>query len=115
MRNYKELSKIYEKKFLNYIISRSKKINYKWGMEYEDLVSDGILKLVELYHDDTHTPDRKAMASLVNFYNDIERDQSRDIHPMSIDELVYTIEETSSDFEEAYGIMKKSKEEVEDV
>jgi hypothetical protein len=88
MRNYTDLCELYDRKFLNYIINRSKKINHKWNIDYEDLVGEGLLKLVEVYHRNKDTPDIQVMTSLVHLYNDINEKQKTAIHPMSLAEFV---------------------------
>jgi hypothetical protein len=75
MKNYDELAAVYDTKFLNYIISRSKALSAGWNLEYEDLIQDGLLKLVEVYGKDNKAEDPFVMTSLVNFYNDVWNSQ----------------------------------------
>lgn len=77
MKNYDELSEVYDMKFLNYIISRSKALSSTWNLEYEDLVQDGLLKLVEVYAKSEGADDPFVMTSLVNLFNDIWSSQTQ--------------------------------------
>lgn len=87
MRNYEELSRIYDRKFLNYIISRSKKLTSRWNIEYEDLIQEGILKLVEVYYRNESVEDPFVMTSLVNLYNDINERQEHSFYTVSLEDL----------------------------
>lgn len=71
MKNYKELCRIYKPVFLHYIINRSKDTARRLHLDYDDLIQDGLFKLVKLYSDDKKYEDAMIMQSLVNLYNDI--------------------------------------------
>ncbi len=71
MQGYRELATIYDKKFLNYIISRSKSLSSVSTFEYDDLVQDGLEKLVTLHAKKRRMNDPMIMESLKNMYNNI--------------------------------------------
>lgn len=86
MKNYSQLSEIYDTKFLNYIISRSKVLSSSWGMDYEDLIQDGLTKLVEVYSKNEEADDPFVMTSLVNLFNDIWKDRKNSAETVSWEE-----------------------------
>ena len=69
MKGYSDLSTLYDKKFLNYIISRSRALSKESTLDYEDLVQDGLLKLVVLHARHPRPGDPIIMKALVNMYN----------------------------------------------
>ncbi len=86
MKNYAMLSILYDTKFLNYIISRSKALSSSWDLEYEDLVQDGLLKLVEVYNKNKEADDPFVMTSLVNLFNDVWNYQKNSARTVSLEE-----------------------------
>ncbi len=86
MRDYSDLSKMYDKKFLNYIISRSKSLSAVSNLDYEDLVQDGLLKLVVLHSRSPRPRDPTIMSALVNLYHNIYNSTMSKPHLVSFDE-----------------------------
>jgi len=91
MRNYNELSQIYDTKYLHYIMHRSKQLVDRWHLEYDDLINDGLLKLVEVYNKNKLAKDKAVMISLVNLYNDIHERQKNAMRTVSLETLHDTI------------------------
>ncbi len=87
MKNYKELKIIYKPVFLNYIISRSKTTARQLHMDYDDLVQEGLLKLVEMYLLEKQYTDPFIMKALVNKYNDIFSAYEHKVTFMSINDM----------------------------
>jgi hypothetical protein len=70
---------------------RSKQLVDRWHLEYDDLINDGLLKLVEVYNKNKLAKDKAVMISLVNLYNDIHERQKNAMRTVSLETLHDTI------------------------